>query len=274
MKSTSSEEKIIKKRRLSIDTQSPLLRIFSIVAFLMGWYFIGVLNLAELPTPIETLEMFYTLIVSGEPILGRTLQTHTTASLIRVIEGSAIGFAVALPLGILMGWSKRFERFADTMIEIFRPIPPLAWIPLAFVLFRSFDNTRILVQIFIVFIGAFFPAVLNTIHGVKSIDSSYIESARTFGSSDLQILEKVVLPGAMPSIITGIRIGLGIGWMCVVAAEMIGGSASGIGFFIWSMYELGGGTAEIISGMIAIGAVGYIMNEGILYTERRLIKWR
>ncbi|MDY6960007.1 MAG: ABC transporter permease subunit, partial [Halobacteriota archaeon] len=138
---------------------------------------------------------------------------------------------------------------------------------------RPFEDTRILVQIFIVFVGAFFPAVLNTVHGVKSIDTAYIESARTFGSSDLQILQKVIIPGSLPSIITGVRIGLGIGWMCVVAAEMIGGSASGIGFFIWAMYSIGGGTAKIISGMIAIGAVGYLMNDGILRVEKRVLKW-
>ena len=262
----------IKKRSSSTSGVSPLMRIFSVIFFFSVWHIISVFNLADLPTPIETMEVFFKLIIEGEPILGRTLQVHTFASLVRVLQGSVIGFAVALPIGIMMGWSERFERFTDTLIEVFRPIPPLAWIPLAFVLFRTFQDTRILVQIFIVFIGAFFPAVLNTVHGVKSVDIAYIESARTFGSSDLQILQKVVVPGSLPSIITGVRIGLGVGWMCVVAAEMIGGSASGIGFFIWAMYGIGGGTAEIISGMIAIGAVGYLMNDGILRIERMVLK--
>jgi len=97
--------------------------------------------------------------------------------------------------------------------------------------------------------------------------------ARTHRASNSQILLKVTLPAALPSIVTGVRIGLGVGWMSVVAAEMIGGSASGVGFFLWSMYTVGGGTAKIVAGMIAVGIVGYLLNEGIIFLCGRFMRW-
>lgn len=247
--------------------------LLSLAFFLIGWHFLATYLVAELPTPLDTTQTFLLLVTRGEPVLGRTLQAHTFASLTRVLVGAGIGFSLAIPLGILMGRSGHWERFLSPMVEILRPIAPLAWIPLAFVLFRDLANTRILVQMLIIFVGSFFPGLLNTIHGVKSIDSIYYDVARTHRASRSQILLKVTLPAALPSIVTGVRIGLGVGWMCVVAAEMIGGSASGVGFFLWSMYSIGGGTAKIIAGMIAVGIVGYLLNEGILFLSARYMRW-
>jgi len=268
--------------------RSRVLRVFSLVLFLALWELLGVF-VRELPTPLETGTTFVQLITVGEPILGRTLQEHTLASILVVLKGSLIGFALAIPLGVLMGWSRIAGDVLDQITELFRPIPPLAWIPLAFVLFRGLKDAgwfqvlmellgtqmsvTSIVQIFVVFVGAFFPLLLNTIQGVKSVDRIYIEVARVAGATQMQIIRKVVLPAALPSIITGARVGLGVGWMCVVAAEMIGGSSSGVGLFIWVMYSVGGSSAAIVCGMIAIGMVGYVMNEGILALERRLIKW-
>lgn len=268
--------------------RSRVLRAASLVLFLALWELLGIF-VRELPTPLETGTTFVQLIVVGEPILGRTLQEHTLASILVVLKGSLIGFALAIPLGVLMGWSHLAEDVLEQIVELFRPIPPLAWIPLAFVLFRGLKDAgwfqvlmellgaqtsvTSMVQIFVVFVGAFFPLLLNTIQGVKSVERIYIEVARVAGATQMQIIRKVVLPAALPSIITGARIGLGVGWMCVVAAEMIGGSSSGVGLFIWVMYSIGGSSAAIVCGMIAIGMVGYAMNEGVLALERRLIKW-
>ncbi|KUK05261.1 ABC transporter permease [Methermicoccus shengliensis] len=268
--------------------RSRVLRTASLVLFLALWELLGVF-VRELPTPLETGTTFVQLITVGEPILGRTLQEHTLASILVVLKGSLIGFALAIPLGVLMGWSRIAGDVLEQITELFRPIPPLAWIPLAFVLFRGLKDAgwfqvlmellgtqmsvTSMVQIFVVFVGAFFPLLLNTIQGVKSVDRIYIEVARVAGATQMQIIRKVVLPAALPSIITGARVGLGVGWMCVVAAEMIGGSSSGVGLFIWNMYSIGGSSAAIVCGMIAIGMVGYAMNEGILALERRLIKW-
>ncbi len=246
-----------------------LVKIASIIFFLFLWHLIASLELFEIPTPLKTAETFFKLLTVGEPVLGRTLQRHVISSLGRVLKGSLIAFSIGIPLGIAMARSEKFEGFTSTLIELFRPIPPLAWIPLAYIFFRHLENTSVYAQIFIVFVGAFFPAVLNTISGVKSVDPILIDAARTFGATRFQILTKVILPASLPMIITGVRVGLGVGWMSIIAAEMIGGSASGIGFFIWTMYYIGGDTAKIISGMIAIGIVGYLMNEGLLWIERR-----
>jgi len=245
------------------------LKFTSIILFLFFWHLVASLKLLELPTPARTAETFFRLITVGEPVLGRTLQSHVISSLGRVIRGSFLAFSTAIPLGIAMARSRRFEALTSTIIELFRPIPPLAWIPLAYIFFRHLENTSFYAQIFIVFVGAFFPAVLNTVTGVKSVEPILIDAARTFGASRLQILTKVIIPASLPMIITGVRVGLGVGWMSIIAAEMIGGSASGIGFFIWTMYYIGGDVAKIISGMIAIGIVGYLMNEGLLWIERR-----
>jgi len=268
--------------------RSRVLRALSLVLFLALWELLGIF-VRELPTPLETATTFVQLITVGEPILGRTLQEHTFASILVVLKGSLIGFALAIPLGVLIGWSRLAEDVLEQIVELFRPIPPLAWIPLAFVLFRGLKDAgwfqvlmqllgtemsvSSMVQIFVVFVGAFFPLLLNTIQGVRSVERIYIEVAKVAGATQMQIIRKVVLPAALPNIITGARIGLGVGWMCVVAAEMIGGSSSGVGQFIWVMYSIGGSSAAIVCGMIAIGLVGYAMNEGILALERRLVKW-
>lgn len=268
--------------------RSRVLRALSLVLFLVLWELLGIF-VRELPTPLETATTFVQLITVGEPILGRTLQEHTLASILVVLKGSLIGFALAIPLGVLIGWSRLAEDVLEQIVELFRPIPPLAWIPLAFVLFRGLKDAgwfqvlmqllgtemsvSSMVQIFVVFVGAFFPLLLNTIQGVRSVERIYIEVAKVAGATQMQIIRKVVLPAALPNIITGARIGLGVGWMCVVAAEMIGGSSSGVGQFIWVMYSIGGSSAAIVCGMIAIGLVGYAMNEGILALERRLVKW-
>ncbi|MHC1624761.1 MAG: ABC transporter permease, partial [Methermicoccaceae archaeon] len=161
--------------------------------------------------------------------------------------------------------------------------------PLGFVVFRGLSHTEwfntlsyglgvgqsvaAMVQIFVVFIGAFFPILLNTIHGVKGVEPILLEVAQTFGARKRDQILKVVIPASSPSIMTGIRIGLGVGWECVVAAEMIGGTSSGVGLFIWDMYSIGGSAAEIVCGMITIGLVGYLMNEILLLIQRGVLRW-
>lgn len=230
-------------------------------------------NLFQIPDPLETLKVFIKLISVGDPYYKRTLQEFALASLWVVIEGAFVACTLAIPLGLLMGWRRSTEVALNTLIEIFRPIPPLAWIPVAYLLFAALPSPTIYVQIFVVFVGVFFPVLINTIAGVKGTQTVYVDVARTCGARPLEILIKVMIPSALPFILTGIRVGLGTGWMCIVAAEFVGGKM-GIGYYIWSAYNLGGRNAEIISGIIAIGIVGYSLNEGLLWLERRLIPWR
>jgi NitT/TauT family transport system permease protein len=247
--------------------------ITAVILFLILWQLVAFFKLLLLPTPVETFATFLTLIVQGEPILGKTLQDHAAASLTRVLESALIAFVLGIPVGVAISWYRRFNNFVSPLIEIFRPIPPIAWIPLAYVLFSVYGNTVLLAQIFIVALGVFFPTVLNVAIGVKSIDPILIDAAKTLGADEGQILMKVVLPAIVPSMITGMRIGLGVGWASIVAAEFVGGNGTGLGYFIWSMYQVGGRLPEIISGMIVIGIIGFIMSEGVLYLQRRLLPW-
>jgi len=161
----------------------------------------------------------------------------------------------------------------NTILEILRPIPPLAWIPLGYILLSFVETPSAYVQLLVVFVGAFFPILVNTVQGVKEINKNLIDAAKSCGASDKDIFFRVIIPASVPSVITGLRIGLGVGWMCIVAAEFVGGR-SGIGFYIWSAYSLGGRGPEIIAGMAAIGAVSYLLNKSVLIIEKRLTPWR
>ena len=223
-----------------------------------------------------------------QKILGiGSLLENTIVSIVRVISGFLLAVIVALPLGILMGYFKRVREFTNTLIELLRPIPPLAWIPLALAWFGLknlgdllgietyhpiLENLQI-AMIFIIFIGAFFPILLNTIDGVKGVKIILIESAITLGAKNKDILKKVVLPGASPSILTGLRIGFGIAWMCVVAAEMLPGSNYGLGYLISHAYDIAR-IDVVIGGMIIIGIIGVVANTILEFFERKMFKWR
>lgn len=228
------------------------------------------------------------LIHPTQKILGiGNLLESTIVSIVRVICGFFLAVIVALPLGILMGYFKRVREITTTLIELLRPIPPLAWIPLALAWFglKNFgdllgiktyhpilENLQI-AMIFIIFIGAFFPILLNTIHGVKGVKIILIESAISLGARDKDILKKVILPSASPSILTGLRMGFGIAWMCVVAAEMLPGSNYGLGYLISHAYDIAR-IDVVIGGMIIIGIIGVITNTIFELFERKMFKWR
>lgn len=213
-----------------------------------------------------------------------SLLDNMAISLIRVTLGFLVAVATAAPLGLAMGFFKPFNRLMDSTVEMLRPIPPLAWVPLVlawlgirgladwmpFLALSPIWSGIQFSTLVIIFIGAFFPILLNTIQGVRSIPIEYIESARTLGARGLALLVKVIIPASLPLIVTGLRISLGIGWMCLVAAEMMPGSSSGLGYLIWYAYELM--RADIIvAGMLAIGVIGFIMDRGFRKLESRLL---
>ncbi len=125
-------------------------------------------------------------------------------------------------------------------------------------------------MVFIILIGAFFPILISTIQGVKSIPQILLESARTLGAKNLSLLYKVIVPAILPSIVTGLRIGLGVGWMCLVAAEMMPGSSAGLGYLIWYAYELLR-TEIVVAGIVVIGLLGFFMDQGFRYVEQRFL---
>jgi len=184
-------------------------------------------------------------------------------SLLRVLAGFFAAMVVGIPLGLLMAVSKPFQSLAFPTFEVLRPIPPLAWVPASII----FWPTQELSITFVTFLGAFFTVVINVLGGARSIDMRYFQAAQAMGASQWDIFRRIVLPGALPSIVVGSAVGMGITWEVVVAAEMIsggggqaGGSGGGLGFFIWNSY-VGGAYEQIVVGMISIGIAGYLCSE-------------
>ena len=215
---------------------------------------------ALLPPPTAVAQAAWQLVVSGE------LVHHLFDSLRR--EFVAFLWAlIAIPLGIAMGWWRGFSEQVEPLVEVLRPIPPLAWIPLSILWFGVGD----LQNEFIIFLGIFFPILLNTITGVKGVEPNLVRAARCLGSGEGTVLSRVVLLAALPQIITGVRIGLGVGWMALVAAELVGAN-SGLGFLINDARTLLR-TDVVIVGMITIGLVGLLLDVLIRQITARLLPW-
>lgn len=213
-----------------------------------------------MPAPSTVARTTFGMIASGE------LGYHLLVSLKR--EGIAFLFALsAIPIGLLMGWFDGLRTQLDPVVEILRPIPPLAWIPLSILWFGIGDAQNQ----FIIFLGMFFPILLNTIEGVRTVDRSLIRAARSLGAPERAVLGRVVLKAAIPQVVTGIRVGLGFGWMALVAAELVGAS-SGLGFLINDARSVLR-TDIIVVGMLTIGVVGLLIDALIRLGTRVLLPW-
>jgi len=192
-------------------------------------------------------------------------------SLLHFILGMAAGLIVALPVGMSMGWFRTFDLIIDPMVEILRPIPPLAWIPFAIIWFGLTNEAAG----FIVFVGAVFPILINTYVGFRNLPKVYVESAMVLGATgDLDLIRYIAIPYSLPSIAGGIRIATGIAWMCLVAAEMFGVCTSGLGYRIWSYYYLHE-MDYVLLYMIVLGLLGLLIDRSFRYVvEERMLKWR
>lgn len=198
-----------------------------------------------------------------------SLLENAFMSIYRVVAGFLLGAAIAIPLGILMGRVDWLNNAIDPILQVLRPIPPIAWIPLALAWFKiGFGSI-----LFIIFIGAFFPILVNSIDGVKRVNRTWIETAQIFGAGDLQLLVKVIVPAALPTIWTGLRVGFGVAWMSVVAAEMLPGTTSGLGYLIMYAYNFGQ-VQVIIAGMIVIGLIGLCIDYLLKQVEHRKLHWQ
>jgi NitT/TauT family transport system permease protein len=219
-----------------------------------------------LPSPEKVFFTIYekTLVPVGE----EKLLGHIGVSLVRILVGVGIALGLAIPLGILMGWYEDLDSLTSPVIELLRPIPPIAWIPLAILWFGIGLGSKV----FIIAIGVFFPTLINTYIGAKFVDPLLIRAAQTLGAKDKNILWEVVVPASIPLIVAGVRIGVGLGMMCLVAAELVAAS-TGLGYLIM----LGGDDLKpelSITGMILIGILGLIADRIILGIERRVIYWK
>ncbi|UCE37646.1 MAG: ABC transporter permease [Thermoplasmata archaeon] len=242
--------------------------ILAVIIFILAWDLYAQLqNKPYLPRPHMVFDALIASFFNRDPFSQRYMGEHILASMVRILYGFIIAFILAVPLGLLMGWSKHVHNAGNPIVELIRPIPPIAWIPFAIVFFdEPFDTA------FIVFLGIFFPVLINTIFGVKRIDPIIIDAAKTLGVTKRNMLQKVIFPAVIPTLMTGIRIGLGIGWMCIVAAEMVGVTGGGVGFYISAMADVGR-YDDMFAGMIVIGILGFITVGGASYIERRVSRW-
>ncbi len=215
----------------------------------------------NMPAPEVILQDAFEKIKSG------ILWKHISVSFLRVLEGFLLAMASALILGILIGLSKKIEAFTELVIQILKPIPPIAWIPLAILWFGIGESSKL----YIIFYGAFFPILLNTVDGIHNIDKKYLELGRVYEINRWQLIGQVVLPGALPSILTGIRVGLGNAWVCVVAAEMIA-ATKGIGYMLSNGRSMSRAD-DVILAMLLIGIVGKIMDDILRFISKKIMRW-
>jgi NitT/TauT family transport system permease protein len=247
----------------------PLVRLGSILFCLAMWQVVssqrlnlGIITFRNVPPPTEVVQSLYYLMHSPK------LMAHLASSLWRVFAGYGAAALLGIVLGFAIGRSRAANDLLLPPLELLRPIPAVAWIPLSILMFPSSE----LSMIFITFIGALFPIILNTVHGVANVDQRLLASARSLGGTRAAILLEIVLPGAAPSIVTGLAIGMGTSWFCLVTAEMISGQF-GIGYYTWEAYTLQN-YADIVVGMLLIGLFG--MGSSWLLTRlgQALMPWR
>lgn len=190
------------------------------------------------------------------------------ASSTRVFAGYFIASMLGIGLGVGIGWSRLFEKTVEPTLQMLRPIPPVSWIPLAIIWFGIANKPAI----FLVFLGAFFPILMNTIHGVKTVSRDLLRAAAMAGAKEHQLLRFVVLPAAMPSIFAGLRIGVGSAWMLTVTAEMVA-VKSGLGYVLWDSYYFLR-YDMVIAAMISIGLLGFLSDLGVKVIMNKLLRWQ
>ncbi|MDD3370800.1 MAG: ABC transporter permease [Alphaproteobacteria bacterium] len=235
---------------------------FALLALWQGLFALGVVRPLLLPPPTRIAAAFAELLGNGD------LLRHLGISMLRVCEGFLAAAALGIGLGIALGLSRTLEKSLDLVIQLMKPIPPIAWVPLTILWFGIGEESKV----FIIFLGAFFPILMNTIDGIRQTDVRFVEVARVFETSRWRFVSRVVLPGALPSIMTGLRFGMMVAWMCVVAAELVAAS-SGIGFLIMDARQMMQ-TDQVFVGMITIGATGKLLDVVLRKIERRLIAWK
>lgn len=246
------------------------LSILSIVVILVAWELsTSVLNVIPplfLPSPSRIVLDFFGTMVT--PFAGATFTEHMLTSLYLVISAFVIAVITGVTLGVLMGWYETVDQIVYPIFQLIRPIPPLAWIPLAIVWF----GIGVASKVFVIWLSAFVPSLINAYIGIKMADRTLIDAARVYGAKDKDLLRHVSIPSGLPLILTGIRLSLSNAWMTIVAAELLAASA-GLGY----MMQIARRTLEpsiIALGMLAIGILGTLMNRGLIILEKKLCPWR
>jgi NitT/TauT family transport system permease protein len=237
------------------------------VAVSAQWVLPGII-----PAPAQVAESWYRWIF-GPP--GRSLSPYSGTWLAnvlyssrRVLEGFFIAAAVAIPLGLFIGWNRLVAVVVDPSIQLLRPVPITAWLPFSIAVFGIYDAGAL----FLIGMGAFYPIVVNTTHGVRDTNLVLLRAARMLGASPATILRSVVLPSALPSIFTGLRLGVGVAWTAVIVAEMIA-VKSGLGYVLWDAYYVG--RMDIcVATMFSVGLLGFLSDRIIYGVSRVVLRWR
>ena len=237
------------------------------------WYasvkWIPLKSFSRMPDPVTVIREWF----SAQPAYGISIFTgayykHILASTLRAWAAFVLAVGLGIPLGILMGWSKRFNAYASALVGLLRPVPPLAWVPLAILLLPAVEAA----VVFVTFLVAFFATTLNTLVGVQSIDPDHVRAARCLGATRRDLLVDIIIPGALPQIFTGLQIAMGAAWFSLAAGEMIA-AQYGLGFLIMDAYSLIQYPTIVIA-MGTLGLLGFASSALIREAGKRLMRWR
>ena len=256
-----------------LKSPRPYLMLIGFALFLGGWYlFVEVWKVPrfrDMPGVTVVIKEW----LNPDPTYGLSIYTpeyykHIAVSVWRVTQAFVLATLLGVPFGLFLGWSKKFKEFMFPLFEMLRPIPILAWVPLAIVMFISTESA----VIYLTFLASFFATALNTMLGVESIDESYLRAASCLGAKKSQVFFHVIVPGALPFVFTGLQISVGVAWFSLVAAEMVSGQY-GLGYVINTSYTMVR-YPTIVIGMITLGAVGYITSAMVRVAGDHLMQWR
>jgi NitT/TauT family transport system permease protein len=224
------------------------------------------------PTPLAVMAGWHDWVFGAQgmglnPYSGTWLANVRNSSM-RVVQGFALAALLGVPAGLMIGWSRRVSQLFDPLVQSLRPIPITAWLPFSIALFGITD----LGSVFLIFLGGFYAIVVNATQGARDVDRNLVRAALMMGSTRTQLLRRVVFPSAMPSIFTGLRIGLGISWTAVIVSEMVA-VKSGLGYVLWDAYYVGR-MDIVLADMVSIGIMGFLSDRLIVLLERRVLRWR
>lgn len=250
------------------ETSITLISTITIIALIAVWWLVTALGWIDalfLPSPVAVIDRFQDLVANG--YMSISLWSHIGASLGRIGTALIAAVITAIPLGIAIGRNKIVRGVLDPIIEFYRPIPPLAYLPLIVIWCGIGELSKVL----LIYLAIFAPIVIATATGVRSVDQAKIRAAQSLGATQMQIIKHVILPSSLPNILTGIRIGLGVGWSTLVAAELVGAS-EGLGFMVQSSSQLLA-TDVVIVGILIIAVIAFILEIGLRRLQRKLVPW-
>ena len=257
-------------RRLGVKSTSHLwLSVATLLGILLLWWGVTAMQFISplfSPAPQQVLHQLMT-IASPQGFMEATLWQHLAASLGRILVALLAAVIIGIPVGIAMGLNDKVRAVLDPLIEIYRPVPPLAYLPLMVIWFGIGETSKIL----LIYLAIFAPVALSAVAGVRSVEQVRTRAARALGASYWQVVRFVVLPSALPEILTGIRIGLGVGWSTLVAAELIA-ATRGLGFMVQSAGEFLA-TDVVVAGISVIAVIAFGLELGLRALQRRLTPW-